>query len=263
MQKLRYLYCFLVVAIGLACGSGAAKAQVVVNEIMASNSVTAADEAGQFDDWVELYNNASFTVSLNGFYFTDDDTNLAKWAFPNVSIGGQGYLILWCDNDPNQGPLHTTFKLSALSEMAYLVNPLLQIVDGTAYSNQQKDISLGRFPNGVGPYVQMNPSFNGPNSAGLSTTVNPDTPVTLTTTLYPNPAADYVILNLNITNANQPVTVKLYNNAGQVVKQMKPGNITTTQTQILLPVEHLPEGLYVVELSSGNQTHTASLIIAR
>lgn len=263
MQKLRYLYCFLVVAIGLAGGSGAAKAQVVVNEIMASNSVTAADEAGQFDDWVELYNNASFTVSLNGFYFTDNDTNLTKWAFPNVSIGGQSYLILWCDNDPNQGPLHTTFKLSALSEMAYLVNPLLQIVDGTAYSNQQKDISLGRFPNGVGPYVQMNPSFNGPNSAGLSTTVNPDTPATLTTTLYPNPAADYVMLNLNITNVNQPVTVKLYNSAGQVVKQMKPGYITTTQTQILLPVEHLPQGLYVVELSSGNQTHTSSLIIAR
>ena len=37
---------------------------VVVNEIMASNSNTIADEDGDFSDWIELYNHGDEPVNL-------------------------------------------------------------------------------------------------------------------------------------------------------------------------------------------------------
>src|SRR6185436_2291048 len=38
---------------------------VVVNELMASNNITHADEAGEFEDWIELYNNNSSQVDVS------------------------------------------------------------------------------------------------------------------------------------------------------------------------------------------------------
>ncbi|MBK8706059.1 MAG: lamin tail domain-containing protein [Saprospiraceae bacterium] len=55
---------------------------VVINELMASNSATAADNAGEFDDWIELYNKSANAINLSGYYLSDNPANLAKWEFP-------------------------------------------------------------------------------------------------------------------------------------------------------------------------------------
>ena len=57
--------------------------QLVVNEIMASNSVTVTDQDGEYEDWFELYNNSSVTLSLDNLYASDSQTNKLKWAFPS------------------------------------------------------------------------------------------------------------------------------------------------------------------------------------
>ena len=44
---------------------------VVINEFMASNSTTARDQDGEYDDWIELYNNSSSAIDLSGYYLTD------------------------------------------------------------------------------------------------------------------------------------------------------------------------------------------------
>ena len=49
---------------------------------MASNTATVADQDGEFDDWIELYNNSSQTVSLDNLYLSDDATDLLAWQFP-------------------------------------------------------------------------------------------------------------------------------------------------------------------------------------
>ncbi|MFK7781749.1 CotH kinase family protein [Psychroserpens sp.] len=55
---------------------------LVVNELMASNATTVADQDGEYDDWVELYNNSSETISLDNLYLSDDPTDLLAWQFP-------------------------------------------------------------------------------------------------------------------------------------------------------------------------------------
>ncbi len=258
-----YIPCLLLILLSLP---STVKSQVVVNEILASNASYGSDEMGQFNDWVELYNNASFAVSLNGFFFTDSETNLTKWPFPNVSIGGQSYLIIWCDGSPEQGPMHTPFKLSAGSEFAYLVNPLGEIVDGTSYPEQQTDISLGRYPNGIGPYTNMMPTFNASNSAGINTSIDPNKPAALSVGLYPNPSTtDAVVIDLSVANVADPVHLRLCNAMGQVVKQINLGyaGSGSTETQVLLPLEQLSNGWYVVELQSGQYKQSLPLIISR
>ena len=42
---------------------------LVINEIMASNFTKVADQDGEYDDWVELYNGGSNAVNLSGFIY--------------------------------------------------------------------------------------------------------------------------------------------------------------------------------------------------
>ena len=64
---------------------------------MAGNVTSVADQNGEYDDWVELYNGNSFSLNLNGYYLSDNENDLTKWTFPNVSIPANDYLIVWCD----------------------------------------------------------------------------------------------------------------------------------------------------------------------
>ena len=43
-----------------------------INEFLASNNSIYADEIGEYDDWVELYNSTSDPIDISGMYFADD-----------------------------------------------------------------------------------------------------------------------------------------------------------------------------------------------
>ena len=96
-----------------------------VNEIMAVNDSTIADEAGEYDDWFEIYNAGEESVRLKGFYMTDKKDNLTKWQFPasDIEIVPGEHMIIWCDEDQEQGTSHTNFKLSGSGEFVALVSP--------------------------------------------------------------------------------------------------------------------------------------------
>ena len=93
---------------------------LVINEFMASNNSTIQDEFGAFEDWVEIYNPTSIPVLLSGYYLTDDLANPKKWAFPDTTIQSQNFLLVWTDDDDEEGPLHTSFKLSKSGEQTGL-----------------------------------------------------------------------------------------------------------------------------------------------
>lgn len=60
------------------------RSPVVVNEIMADNEAAVADQDGEFEDWIELYDIfLADPVDLSGWYLSDNYSNLAKWAFPD------------------------------------------------------------------------------------------------------------------------------------------------------------------------------------
>lgn len=106
--------------------AGFGRAEIVVTELMAANSVTLADEDGAFSDWIELYNPTNTTVSLDGWFLTDSASNRTKWRFPAASIAPGAYLIVFASNKNRQtagATLHTNFALSAAGEYLGLIKP--------------------------------------------------------------------------------------------------------------------------------------------
>tara|TARA_B100000902_G_scaffold221471_1_gene210382 strand:+ start:1958 stop:4150 length:2193 start_codon:yes stop_codon:yes gene_type:complete len=164
---------------------------LVINEIMASNVSAIADQSGEYDDWVELYNGNNFSLNLNGYYLSDSENDLTKWSFPNVSIPANSYLIVWCDTAGNtQSGLHTTYRLSADQEEVYLSSPVGNIIDAVHFVNMENDISYARVPNGSGAFTHQSETFNknNQNISGFNSYVDNKIRV------YPNPSNDRVYI---------------------------------------------------------------------
>jgi hypothetical protein len=133
---------------------------VVVNELMAVNSITAADQDGEYDDWIELYNLTENEIDLSGFYLTDSKKNLTKWKFPEgTSITAKGYLIVWADGDTMQVGLHTNYKLSSLGERVIILSPEVEVLDKVEYAAQPSELGYARVPNGTGEFVWQTATF--------------------------------------------------------------------------------------------------------
>jgi len=121
---------------------------------MASNSTTIPDEAGEFDDWMEIYNAGSTSIDIGGLYISDDLDDLEKWQIPEsdptlTTIESGGFLILWLDGDIDQGILHTDFKLSASGEAIVLTESDGEsVIDDYEFGSQIADVSYGRLLNG-------------------------------------------------------------------------------------------------------------------
>jgi len=127
---------------------------IFINEFMASNDQTIADENGEFDDWVEIYNAGDTSFDIGGKFVTDDLLEPNQWQIPTTdseltTIPAGGYLIIWFDGDEDQGVLHVSPKLSGGGEQIglYDADGIIPI-DTLTYSEQTKDISEGRSPDG-------------------------------------------------------------------------------------------------------------------
>lgn len=230
---------------------------LVVNEFMASNNATQADQDGDFDDWIELYNNTDNTITLDGFHLSDDLDNPTKWAFPaGASIAGNGYLIIWADEDPDQEGLHADFRLSAGGETMLLVDADTALVDSVTYANQMADVSHGRFPNGTGDFQDMTPTFNAENSTsslGATPLVGADL------ILFPNPTRG--LLNVRLEKAyTDDLLFRLYAADGRLLRQR---TLTMGGTTLEINAGTLPEGFYFLAVMDGRATQTHKVVVRR
>ncbi|HEX3357532.1 MAG TPA: CotH kinase family protein, partial [Tepidisphaeraceae bacterium] len=126
-----------------------AAVEPVITEFMAQNNSTIKDEDGDFSDWLEIYNPNPAPFNLNGYFLANKPTKLNKWKFPNVSLAGHGYMIVWASNknriDPTK-PLHTNFALSKDGDYLALVKPDGATIDedfGALFPPQNPDVSYG------------------------------------------------------------------------------------------------------------------------
>lgn len=126
---------------------------IVVNEIMASNSGSATDpfDQSQNEDWIELYNPTDRAVNLQGVYISDTLADPVKHQITmSLFIQPQSYLIFWADDEPEQGPTHLPFKLKASGEAVALYAPNGETeIDAYVFDQQQENVSIGRVPDGA------------------------------------------------------------------------------------------------------------------
>jgi hypothetical protein len=133
---------------------------------MPVNSFTAADQNGEYDDWIELYNLSSSPVNLSGYYLSDSKKEPGKWKFPQgTTITAKGYLIIWADNDTTETGLHANFKLSSAGEDALISDPEKTILDKTTFPAQALELTWSRVPNGTGEFKWQAPTFNKTNGS--------------------------------------------------------------------------------------------------
>ena len=128
------------------------RADLVINEWMASNQSTLADPSdGSFDDWIELHNPGAIPADLSGWFLSDDPGNPFKFQIPDgFSIPAGGYLLVWADEELAQNDLalrpdlHVAFKLGAGGESILLSAPDGTLVDQVDFDRQSPDKTMGR-----------------------------------------------------------------------------------------------------------------------
>jgi len=141
-----------------------------INEFLASNDAAYADENGGFDDWFELYNGTEAAINIGGMYVSDDLTDLTNWQIPDtdstLTIVQPGeFLLIWADEEIDQGVLHVNIKLSGDGEDIALTDADgTTIIDSYTFGVQTTDVSKGRSPDGGATWQFFTvPTPGGPN----------------------------------------------------------------------------------------------------
>ena len=150
----------LILLIAFVCWFGSTTtAQVVINEFSAANYENVTDNFGNDNvDWIELYNMGGVDVDLTGYFLSDNDNNLDKYAFPaGVSIAANGYLLIYASGrDSYDGTnIHAGFKIrQTANEWVILSDPTTTILDSYEINvANQKNHSWARSTDGTGDWA--------------------------------------------------------------------------------------------------------------
>ena len=182
--------------------------KLVINEFCASNNTINTDENGQFEDWIEIHNNGDTTIVLLGYSLSDDIDDLGQWSFPDVSISSGEYMLIWADKDEEDGTLHTNFKLSAGGDAIYLSYGK-EIRDEVTFGGQTTDITTGRYPDGTGPFVLMEPS---PEAFNSGRRLSVKKMLEYGVSVFPNPVINRLFVQSKIAG-----DIEIINSNGQVL----------------------------------------------
>jgi len=118
---------------------------LVINEALTHQD---QDDPG---DWVELYNSSTNTLNINGWYLSDDDTNLTKVALSGLStIAPGGYLVLTeYDHFGTNAVGANGFALSELGDEIYLSSGEGGELTGYRvdenFAASDRDVTFGRY----------------------------------------------------------------------------------------------------------------------
>lgn len=216
---------------------------LVINELMADNDTVVADPDGEYEDWLELYNNSNETLSLDGLYLSDDPTDLLKWAFPDgLTLAPDSYLIVWCDEDLDQDGLHADVKFSKSGESAILSYADGTIIENIEFGEQQTDLSYSRIPNGTGDFIIKQATFELNNETILGVdSFNAASYLKH----YPNPTKEI----LNIENVDGGInSIKVISVTGQLLFSETYFNSSSVQ----IDFSAFAKGTYFVSVNDTN-----------
>lgn len=166
---MRRICFYLLIFLSLLWGSEIS-AQLVVNEIMSSNRLTIADEDGEYSDWIEIVNGTNASISLEGYYLSDDASDPERWSFPNRTLAPGEYLVIFASGKNRKGQeLHTNYKIKKSGEPILLSNPEGSLLDFFPATELEEDEAFGRYPDRIGGLRSLaTPTPGQPNVAPVS-----------------------------------------------------------------------------------------------
>lgn len=139
----------------------ARQTDLLITEVMPSNTSAIADNKGNYNDYIEIYNSGSEPVSLNGYGLSDDAEKVLKWKFPDITIEPGEYLVIFASREDMEGTdlsakaVHTNFRLSAYKETVVLSDPQGYILDQVSYKEIPSGSAYIRIAGADGVYQQQ------------------------------------------------------------------------------------------------------------
>jgi len=255
---------------GQANPSGYTGPSLFINEFMAANDNTIADEFGEFDDWLEIYNPGPDPFEIGGLFITDDLLDRTKWELPDTTLSPGSHLLIWCDNDQEQGPWHTDFKLSASGEEIGLFDQISNgnaLIDSYSFGLQTPDISEGRQADGGLPWV----FFTNPTPGADNDSVSASLPSIPTGILLlpnrPNPFNPHTIISFIIADAG-PIRLTIFDTAGRQVRTLINEPMSAGPHAQIWDGKnnnglHVASGVYYYRLEGAKEAQTKKMLLIK
>lgn len=159
--------------------------KLFINEWMADNTAI-KDEAGEAEDWIEIYNGGDEDIYLGQYYLSDNLQKPDKWLMPDITLPAKSWVTFWADEDGSQGPGHANFKLSKNGEFIGIfdnADNYFAPIDTVRFGLTQTDVSYGRYPDGGALVNALTIPTRGESNV-LSSIAEPLSLINL----FPNPA---------------------------------------------------------------------------
>lgn len=233
--------------------SGTIITGIVINEFSASPSAL-LDNAGEADDWIELYNAGTQPVNLAGLYITDKLNARTQYQLPEgegdeMVLQPGAYKILWADEDLEQGADHVDFKLSNEGEaigLYQIMGEHIHTINEYVFNAQLVEGSFSRIPNVTGPFIftavstpgAMNEIITGIESAELLVSI------------YPNPVKQYLYVD-------SPYPIQYLELSDCLGRTIQTFSDVRQQTLSLI---NNPPGIYILRFKSGNRLKMIKII---
>lgn len=228
-----------------------AVSELVINEFMADNDNVIADLDGDFEDWIEIYNNTSDSINLGDYYLTDDISDPTQWALPAEYISAGGFKLIWASGDTAKGSNHANFKLSKSGEeigLIYNNGSGLDTSDYIAFSTQATDVSYGREYDASANWIFFNTSTPDASNG----TIGIEELQLTGLRMYPNPYQNRLVIENPTENK---ATITVYSALGQIVQVLEIDAFETMEWQ-----DDFAAGLRVVSIETNKGTEVIRLI---
>jgi spore coat protein CotH len=227
--------------------------KLAINEFMANNDNIVKDNAGDYDDWIEIYNFGDVTINLGSFYITDNKSIPSKWKFPDIKMEPSDFLILWADDEEDEGENHCNFKLNADGEYIGIFDKNSLLIDEYSFSKQDTDQSEGRLPDGLGAYKKVNPT---PGYANKPLSIN-EFNDSIKINIFPNPAFEELNIETYGLESDLNSRMKIFNLTGQVVTSEEI-NLKNMQK---IDISDLSKGYYLLHISNNKFQIITKIIV--
>jgi len=235
---------------------------LVVNEFLARNFSIIPDDAGEYEDYIEIFNASELSIYLGDKFLSDELNNPSKWKLPDMLLPGNDYLLLWADDEITEGDRHCSFKLDGDKDEVFIFDgapTYFSLIDSVAFNEQADDISVGRLPNGTGAFTILPSTTPGYNNEDYILTGDSLTDNYLL--LYANPSAGYLAFDIIVGDPASEITVGLFNLSGQEVWSKYYGKLLEGVHTAGIEIDRLESGIYFLRavFDTGYKTYPLML----
>ncbi len=123
-----------------------------INEVLTDNDGVWVDTFGETDDFIELFNTGLLPLKLDDYLLADDSHDPVR--LPGELVMPGQSVLLWADDEVEQGRRHLPFKLDADGDAVQLRHIDCGAVDSVDVPALPLNESYARLPDGSGAFVR-------------------------------------------------------------------------------------------------------------